>query len=77
MPAFKGASSKVHRTPRQRALDIGTAAAGFKGGLSYDPQGGHPIGPGMPAQEYEGNVMPAPPKQGPVRQDTPFKLGGK
>jgi len=32
------------RTPRSRALEIGTNPKGFEGGIDYDPQAGVPSG---------------------------------
>jgi len=50
--AFKG-PSVPHRTPRTRALEIGTDASGFVESPDYNAQGGHPTGEGMPRGEYK------------------------
>ncbi|MEE9592239.1 MAG: hypothetical protein V3W28_01510 [Thermoplasmata archaeon] len=39
------------RSPRKRALEIGTEPAGFAG-IDYDSQGGHPVTPETPRREY-------------------------
>lgn len=63
------------RTPRKVAEKIGAAPTGFEGGMPYSPYCGHPIGPGMPEQHYEGQPEPIGPSP-PERQVKPFKLGG-
>ena len=67
------------RSPRSRAIDIGTDPAGFSAELPYNPQAGHPTGTDYPgtAGTYQ---EPAPHVTGggtaPVNQPDPFKLGG-
>lgn len=60
------------RSSRKRALEIGTTAAGFQGGLEYDAQAGVPVLPGMPL----GAATTLPPQisqvGGPVNTPTPF-----
>jgi len=41
------------RSPRKRALEIGTAPGSFVDDVPYCPQGGHPITPDMPADMHE------------------------
>lgn len=65
------------RSPRSRAIDIGTNPAGFSEAPNYDAQGGHPVEPGMPSGTY----VEQPPAvtesgPGPIEADTPFRLGG-
>jgi len=67
------------RSPRSRAIDVGTNSAGFSQELPYDPQSGHPTGPDYPGtggsyQEPEPLVMDT--GSSPINQPDPFKLGG-
>ena len=65
------------RSPRSRALEIGTNAAGFAPAAPYSPQGGHPITPETPERVYQ--EQPATTVEGgaaPVNQPDPIKLGG-
>ena len=48
------------RTPRSRALEIGTESGKFHQDLAYDYAGGHPTGgPGMPKGTYSQSVEEA------------------
>lgn len=40
------------RTPRTRALEIGTKREGFEGAISYCAQCGHPLQNGLPHGHY-------------------------
>lgn len=64
-----------HRTPRTRALEIGTTPGGFEGGVAYDPAAGAPAGtPGVGTAyvQQPPHVADVPAKF----QNKPFKLGG-
>jgi hypothetical protein len=63
------------RTPRTRAVEIGTASAGFEGQLTYNSQRGVPDSAPYPIGEYKNNAEAALPKAGssPVIP-TPFTL---
>lgn len=64
------------RSPRSRALEIGTTPAGFVEGPEYDARGGHPVTAETPRQDYD-EQMPAVSGGGaPINQPSPFKLGG-
>lgn len=65
------------RSPRSRALDIGTNPAGFTEELPYDVEGGHPVSSETPQGTYQGQA-PAVSEGGsaPINQPSPFKLGG-
>lgn len=60
------------RSPRNRALEIGTTLAGFQGGLQYDAQAGVPVLPGMPlgiARELPPQISQ---EGGPINTPVPF-----
>lgn len=66
-----------HRTPRQRAIDVGTDRAGFaEQGPDYDPVAGVP-------SEFAGGHATAPlpvgatPSATPIPNPSPFTLGNK
>lgn len=60
------------RSPRKRALEIGTTAVGFPPEIHYDPHGGHPVTPDMPAKRHEGKP-PAVGGTGEPIQSNPIK----
>ncbi len=64
------------RSPRKRALEIGTDPAGFTGDVPYDTQGGHPVTSELSEAVYE-EQAPAVSAGGttPI-QSNPIKLGG-
>jgi len=68
----------VHRGLRKRALEFGTNPEGFEDGPNYDPQAGHPVGPGMPGGAYR-ETPPQVTETGakPINPAAPFTLGGK
>ena len=41
------------RTPRTRALELGTRPMGFEGAIDYCAQCGHPLTPDLPHGHYE------------------------
>ena len=65
------------RSPRSRAVDIGTDPAGFAGAPDYDAQGGHPILPESPERRYE-EQPPSITESGakPIDANSPIKYGG-
>ena len=60
------------RTPRKRALEIGTDSGKFVPELPYCPQGGHPITPDMPSDMHE-TESPAVGGSGQPIQSNPIK----
>ena len=59
MAAFRGATTRLgHRTPRTRALDVGTDPRGFSDGPAYDYKRGLPVSvaKGTPSDDL-GEVM--------------------
>ena len=44
------------RSPRKRALEIGTNPAGFGDAVDYDVQGGHPVSVENPKRVYQEQV---------------------
>jgi hypothetical protein len=63
----------VHRTPRTRALEIGTDPAGFEGAIDYIPQAGVPASAGGQAKLAE-TMPPRPqPAHKPSRHPVPYK----
>lgn len=60
------------RSPRKRALEIGTTPAGFQGGLEYDAQAGVPVLPGMPLGTYQSLPPQISGVGGPVNTPVPF-----
>lgn len=69
-----------HRTPRKRALEIGTQPAGFEGGLEICGACGHPVLAGVAHGHYADNAPPANiGGQAAQPQGSPFKdlKGGK
>lgn len=64
-------------TPRNRALDIGTAPAGFAGGIAYDPKAGVPQGTPGQGGKYRDPAEAAQPRAGGSNtQRRSFKTGG-
>lgn len=63
------------RSPRNRAIDIGTDPGGFPGDLPYDVKGGHPVTPDTPERVYQ-EQPPAVSVGGTPIQGNPIKLGG-
>lgn len=63
----------VHRTPRSRALEIGTNKAGFKDQIGYVPQAGVPDLPGMPTKLAESMPERSAPAHRPSRHEVPYK----
>lgn len=63
------------RSPRNRALEIGTNPGGFPPDLPYDPQGGHPVSPEAPERDYQ-EQAPSTTEGGakPIDPQTPFAL---
>jgi hypothetical protein len=51
-----------HRTPRNRALEVGSNPAGFRPGVPYNNQGGHPTGVGYPGGSYKDEAEAAQPR---------------
>jgi hypothetical protein len=49
-----------HRTPRNRAVE--SNPAGFRPGVPYNNQGGHPTGIGFPAGSYKDAAEAAQPR---------------
>jgi hypothetical protein len=67
-----------HRTPRQRAIEMGTDSAGFKEEVPYDVTHGHPVTKQTPSQEYKEPSLKAPQGGQPVSdKGAPFSLGSK
>jgi len=60
------------RSPRKRALDVGTTPGGFVPEIPYNPQGGHPITPDMPSDVHE-EKPPAVGSAGSPIQGNPIK----
>lgn len=58
------------RSPRKRALEIGTEPSGFAGGIAYDPTAG------VPASASTGHYVELPPQisssGSPINTPTPF-----
>jgi hypothetical protein len=73
--AFKGIAESIkHRTPRQRALEIGTNPEGFKAAPNYDSRGGHPIDKDHPVCNYAENVKPPTASGGKSHDPSPFTI---
>lgn len=75
MTATKGPATL--RSPRTRAVELGTVADGFSGAVDYFPQGGHPITPATPRQEYADPVCETritPQQLDPMAGVVPFTL---
>lgn len=71
---------KTTRTPRTRALEIGTDPAGFAGGVDMEgdaARAGHPSVPGLASISGYKEQAPAVVDQGSVLHQTPFTTGGK
>lgn len=65
------------RTPRTRAIDVGTASAGFDGAVPYDNMAGIPRSVPSAGQTYDDVARAARPRTGSEAKKTaPFK-GGK
>ena len=66
------------RSPRSRALDIGTNPSGFSEELPYDLAGGYPISSDAHPLGTHQEQAPAVSDGGsaPINQPSPFKLGG-
>jgi len=60
------------RSPRNRALEIGTSQAGFPDDLPYDHEGGFPTGTPGQGGSYRSNVTGQPEVPMPA-QPTPVK----
>jgi hypothetical protein len=74
---FKGTvGPQSGRTSRSQAESIGTDPQGFVKAPEYFPQGGHPVKPGMPAQEYKETPMREPSGGGSVPDPSPFTTKG-
>ena len=74
---FKGlVGPQSGRTSRSQAESIGTDAEGFVKAPDYFSQGGHPVGPGMPAQDYKETPQRAPAGGGNVPDPSPFTIKG-
>jgi hypothetical protein len=65
------------RSPRKRALEIGTTPAGFEDPLTgaYDPQAGVPVSHEARGGSYTDKVTGVPDPGAPVQGPSPFKLG--
>jgi len=72
--AFKGVAQAAVRTPRQRALEIGTDSAGFKDAPNYDARGGHPIDKDHPVCNYADNTKPPVASGGATFNPSPFTI---
>lgn len=69
------------RSPRSRAIDVGTNPAGFSEDVAYDSQAGVPTGAEYPVGGSGGTYQEQPPAvsdggSAPINQPSPFKLGG-
>lgn len=74
---FKGpVGPESGRTPRTQAESIGTDASNFVKAPEYFSQGGHPVGPGMPAKPYSEAPQRAPAGGGQVPDPSPFTIKG-
>jgi len=63
------------RTPRTRALEIGTDPSGFDSDVKHCPQCGHPLLPNLPHSHYDEQAENVGGEGMPVNPTTPFKLG--
>jgi len=60
---------------REAAVKRGTATGeGQDPQIPYNPQGGHPVGPGMPAGTYGSKVLPPEEARTPINPPKPFAL---
>ena len=62
------------RTPRTRAIEIGTIPQGFEGAVDYCAQCGHPLDPSIPHGHYQHELGHGMDEEGPKPiQSTPFE----
>ena len=66
-----------HRTPRLRALEIGTDRAGFDEGVDYDPVAGVPTDVSGGRASTPAASPGATPSSTPIPNPSPFKVGSK
>lgn len=73
MPPPAATGPQSGRTPRSRALEIGTRPEGFQESPGANPGQGQPSGPGYPAGTYEDRGVTAPVPTAPAYNPTPFR----
>lgn len=72
MPPPAAVGPQSGRTPRSRALEVGTSPQGFEGGPGLSPSG-QPAVPGVPAGTYRDSGRTEPVPTPPAYNPTPFK----